>query len=115
MARLRYFFLSDTLFEVGFGDTPLKDVESDALITSGTVTVDLHDKEASGQPIIGTTLTLSHVAGGAWRVNIPDDFASGALTKNLHVLAKLSADSGSRKGYWELDGVVEVQKGDTVT
>jgi hypothetical protein len=114
VSRLAYFFLSDTLFEVGFV-TPLADVATGAIITSGAVTVDLHNQEATDQPKIGDTLVLDHVAAGAWRVNIPDDFHSGALVNHLHVIAKLSADSGSRKGYWELEGVVETQKGDTVT
>jgi hypothetical protein len=115
MARLPIFYLSDTVLEVGKGGTALQKQVSGDAITSGTVTATIWNMEGSSPAQVGGTITLTHQGSpdGYWSGNIDDDFGSSGLTNGMHVQIRISADGGAGfKLYMEIDGVVEVYRGD---
>lgn len=115
MARLPFFYLSDTVLEIGKGGKPLQKQISEVAITSGTVTAEIWS--TGGTPAkIGNTITLTHqgTPDGYWSGNVDDDHGTSGLTKGLHVLVKLTVDGGAGFNlYMEMDGVVEVYRGDS--
>lgn len=119
MPRIKLFYLSDTVLEIGNGGTVLqKQISGTAITDASGETVDAEIWSTGSTPaIIGSPLSLTHQGSpdGYWSVNIPDDFASSALTNGLHVLLKVTVNAGDGfQLYMEMDGEVEVAKGDTV-
>jgi hypothetical protein len=119
MARLPLFYLTDTLLEIGKGGTVLQKAATGAAITDGggtTVTATIWNAEVNPMTqITSSPLSLTHQGSpdGYWSANIDDDFESSGLTEGLHVEVRISVNAGAGFNmYMELDGVVEVYRGE---
>lgn len=118
MARLQFFYLSANVLEVGNGGTPLqKQVSGDPITSATTFTASIWSTGDTPAQI-GETLVLTHqgTPAGYWSAPITWNHGESGLTVGLHVKVKLALNAGAGfEKYWELDGVVEIDKGDTVT
>lgn len=117
MARLPFLYLSANVLEVGNGGTPLQKLISGAAITSATSFTAEIWSTGDTPAKIGDTLTLTHqgTPDGYWSSPIAYDHGTSGLTAGLHVKVKLTLDAGAGfERYWEMDGVVEIDKGGTV-
>ena len=115
MARLPFFYLSDTVLEIG-KNTPLQNQLTGAAITSVT-SFDVEIWSTGGTPArIGDVIDMKdgHQGDGYWLVNIDDDHGTSGLTRGMHVLIKITINAGAGfQLYMEMDGEVEVYRGDS--
>lgn len=76
--------------------------ESDAAVTSGTCTYAL--KDSDGDAVSGATGSLSHVALGLWRGDLP---STVSLTNNANYSLEVTFTGSGKDAFWRVPCVAQ--------
>jgi hypothetical protein len=103
MAQQTLWILNDNSIEIGADAADvLKDSADDSIVTDATITFAL--KDADGVAVSGATGSLSHVAAGKYRGDLP---STVSLTQDANYTLEITAASSGRDAFWRIPCVAK--------